>query len=173
MKNKINSILIVLLLLTLLASPVSAGPGIGLSSVMFSLGSLKAEGVLSRLGSTDVDVVLDAIGIPVITCTNNGSNDVPGQSAPKVTASGKKSLLGDSTIRKNGKSPFDVETEPVYISWDAAGCPNANWSARVDFVLWTEAIIRVKDAAQGTVLLEQKYNCKTEQFPPSVSCTVP
>ena len=172
MKKKMFSILIVTLLITLMASPVSAGPGIGLRSVTFSLGSLIANGSLFGLGRSDVTVVLDASGIPAITCTNYGSNDVPGQSFPKVSASGNQLLLGDSPVRKNGKSPFNVETvDPVSLPWDAAGCPNANWSARIDFIYWTNATLNVYDTATNTLQLQQNYTCTTTRYPASVSCT--
>jgi len=172
MKIKVSSLLLATLLVILMVSPVSAGPGIGLSSVKFSLGSLIADGNLSKLGSTDVMVVLDASGIPAITCTNYGRNDVPGQSSPKISATGQQSLDGDHSVQKNGKSPFSVETvDPLSISWDAAGCPNANWSARIDFIYWTNATISIYDSATGALQLKQNYTCNTTRYPPSVSCT--
>jgi hypothetical protein len=172
MKFKVSSLLLAILLVFLMASPVSAGPGIGLSGVTFSLGSLIADGVLSKLGNTDVNVVLDASGIPAITCTNYGKNDVPGQSDPRISARGQQSLLGDSPIRKNGKSPFSVETvDPVLLPWNVAGCPNANWSARVDFIYWTNATISVYDSATNTLQLKQDYTCTTTRYPANVSCT--
>jgi hypothetical protein len=172
MKTKISSLLIVSLLVILMASPVSAGPGIGLSGARFSLGSLIAQGTLTKLGNTDVNVMLDGSGIPAITCTNHGRNDVPGQSSPKVSAAGRQSLLGNSPVRKNGKSPFDVETvDPTSVPWDAAGCPNSNWTARIDFIFWTNATIRVYDIATNTLQVEQNYKCSTTRTPPSVSCT--
>src|SRR6266542_1623336 len=109
MQKKILSLLSALLVLTLLTSPVSAGGAVKLSGVQFSLGSLIANGTLSGLGNTDVSVVIDASGIPAVTCSNNGGNQVPGQSAPKISASGNQLLDGDSSVRKNGKSPFGVE----------------------------------------------------------------
>src|SRR5215211_2969819 len=136
MKKKLLSLLSALLMITLFVSPVSAGRGIGLSSVTFSLGSLIANGTLVRLGPTDVTVVLDAGGIPSITCTNNGPNDVPGQSSPKIFARGSQFIDGDS-VSKNGKAPFNTETnDPETLPWDVAGCPNANWTARIDKILW-------------------------------------
>jgi len=60
MKKKILSILSVLLVATLLTSPVSAGGAVKLSGVQFKLGSLIANGTLTGLGNTDVSVVLDA-----------------------------------------------------------------------------------------------------------------
>lgn len=169
MKRKIFSILAVLLMASVLASPVFAGPGIKFSGIQFSLGSLIANGTLSGLGNTDVSVVLDASGIPLITCTNYGGNQVPGKSSPKVMASGDQTLDGDSLVRKNGKSPFGVETtDPESIPWDQAGCPNENWSAQIDFIFWTDATISVFDASTQALLLRQDYTCTTTFT--SVSC---
>ena len=171
MKKKLLSLLSVLLMTTLFVSPVSAGRGIGLSSVTFSLGSLIANGTLVRLGPTDVTVVLDAIGIPAITCTNNGENDVPGQSYPRILASGSQFIDGDS-VSKNGKAPFSTETvDPETLPWDVAGCPSANWTGRIDRILWTDATITVKDSLEN-VLLVQLYTCHPAlQTETSVSCT--
>jgi len=172
MKTKIFSLLIVSLLVVLMVTPVSAGPGIGLSGVKFSLGSLIADGFVTKLGNTDVTVVLDASGIPAITCTNFGRKDVPGQSSPKISATGQQSLDGGNDFTKNGRSPFNVETvDPVSLPWNEAGCPSANWSARIDFIYWTNATIRVYDSATNTLQLTQNYTCTTTRNPASVSCT--
>ena len=172
MKNRVSSLLLATLLVILMVSPVSAGPGIGLKGVKFSLGSLIADGILSRLGRTDVNVVLDASGIPAISCINPGGHAVPGHSYPKVSATGQEAALGSSPIRKNGRSPFSVETDdPVSLPWNVAGCPNANWSARIDFIYWTNATIRVYDIATNTLQVEQNYKCTTTRSPASVSCT--
>ncbi len=172
MKTKVSSLLIAMLLVFLMVSPVSAGPGIGLSGVKFSLGSLIADGVLSRLGNTDVTVVLDASGIPAITCTNHGRNDVPGQSSPKISATGEQSLLGNNPDPKEWEKSFNVETDDlVSLPWNVAGCPNSNWSARIDFIYWTNATIRVYDIATNTLQVEQNYKCTTTRSPASVSCT--
>jgi len=173
MKKKILSLLSALLVASLLTSPALARPGIGLSGVQFSLGSLIASGDIKGLGNTDVTMVLDAIGIPVITCFNNGGSQVPGQSSPKISASGNQFLDGDSPVRKNGKSPFDVETvDPESIPWDQAGCPNSNWLGHIDFIFWTDATISVYDTATGVLELRQFYKCMTTRDPDSVSCTL-
>src|SRR5688500_5575076 len=173
MKKKILSILTIFVLITMMTSTVSAGGNVKLSSVRFSLGSLVAEGFAGGLGRTDVTVVLDASGIPAITCTNPGGNAVPGQSSPKVTASGDQSLLGSDPLRKNGKSPFGVETEdPAPLAWDQAGCPGSKWTAQIDFVFWTNATISVYNTATNTLLVRQNYTCTTTRFPASVSCTL-
>jgi len=173
MKKKILSILTVLLLTTMLVSPASARGNIKLSGVKFSLGSLIANGFASGLGSTDVTVVLDAGGHADIVCTNNGGNDVPGQSSPKVSGIGFDTLPGNDPLRKNGKSPFGVETDdPTIVAWNVGGCPNSNWTARIDFIYWDHATISVFDTATNVLLKKQNYNCTTTRFPASVSCTL-
>jgi hypothetical protein len=170
MKKRILSLISVLLVATLLTSPVSAGGGVGLTKVTFSLGSLIATGDVKGLGNTDVIMVLDASGVPAISCINHGGNTVPGQSSPKVSASGNQFLDGNSPVRKNGKSPFGVETvDPESIAWDQAGCPSANWSGHIDFIFWTDATISVFDASTQVLLLKQDYKCTTTLT--SVSCT--
>jgi hypothetical protein len=170
MKTRILSILSVFLMASLIVSPVSARPGIGLS-VEFRLGSLIASGTLSRLGPTDVTVLLDATGIAAIICTNNGQNDVPGQSSPKVSASGSQ-FIDDADITKNGKAPFETETEdPETLPWDEAGCPNSNWTGRIDRILWTGAVITVKDSL-GMELARRNYVCYPDlQTETEVTCT--
>src|SRR4030095_16392594 len=92
-KKRILSLLSVLLVATLLTSPVSAGRGIGFSAT-FSLGSLIAKGFATGVGNTDVTFELKGVGPADITCINNGSNSVPGQSSPRVSATGEQNVLG-------------------------------------------------------------------------------
>jgi hypothetical protein len=171
MKKKFLSLLSTLLVLAFLASPAEAGPGIKLSGVNFSLGSLIATGFASGLGRSDVTVVLDASGIPAVTCVNLGGNEAPGQNPPRVSAVGEQTLLGNDPLRKNGKSPFLTETDdPETLPGDLAGCANANWTGRVDFIYWTDATVSVYDAATGVLQTTQNYTCTTTRFPASVSC---
>src|SRR5215216_3108370 len=175
MKNKILSILSVLLVASLLTLPVSAGPGIKFSA-SFSLGSLIAEGFATGLGNTDVTFVLNASGTAVITCTNTGGNAVPGQSAPKISATGKQTILGTDPRTKNGKTPFKTETDdPDTLLWDVAGCPSSNWTGRIDFIYWTDATIYLYQGSDpnnlGDLIGSQNYTCTTTRFPASVSCT--
>jgi hypothetical protein len=117
-----------------------------------------------------VSVVIEASGIPAITCINFGKNRVPGQSYPKVSASGNQFLDGDSPVRRNGKSPFGVETiDPESIPWNEAGCPNANWTGHIDFIFWTDASISVFNASTQALLLKKEYTCTTTLT--GVSCT--
>jgi hypothetical protein len=160
-----------LMIISLLTTSASAGGSVKLSGVSFSLGSLIANGTLTGLGATDVKVVLDASGYPVVTCTNQGGNQAPGQNPPKVSATGLQSLLGTDPVRKNGKSPFGVETaDPApFVNAVDAGCPNNNWTATIDFVFWTNATITVKSLTTEAVLRTQDYTCTTTLT--TVSCT--
>ncbi len=170
MEKKIYSLLSVFLIVMAMVTPVSAGGAVKLSSVSFRLGSLIADGTLTGLGNSDVSVVIEASGIPAITCINFGGNQVPGQSYPKVSASGSQALDGDSPVRKNGKSPFGVETvDPETIPWDEAGCPNSNWTGHIDFIFWTDASISVYNASTQALLLQKEYACTTTLT--SVICT--
>ncbi len=167
-KKRIFAIASGLLIAVLVFSTASAG-GIKFNA-NWSLGSLIANGTVTGIGNTDVTMVLDASGIPAITCTNQGGNQVPGQSFPKVSAEGKQSLLGSDFFRKNGKSPYNVETDPPpTLTWDQAGCPNSNWTAEITFVYWTNARISVYDTATWTLLAYRDYACTTTLT--SVSCT--
>ena len=172
MNKRFFTIWTVLLIAILATSPVAAGGAVRLNGVAFRLGSLIADGYVSGIGSTDVTVELKASGDAAITCTNYGGNDVPGQSYPKVSASGFQSLPGDSKLRKNGKAPFNnVETQdPATVAWDVAGCPNSNWTGHIDFIFWTNANISVYSTSTGGLLKSQNYACTTTRNPDSVSC---
>lgn len=172
MKKRLISILAVFLVSVLVASTVAAGGNVKLSGVQFSLSSLVAGGYASGLGNTDVTVVLDATGLPDVSCTNNGDNMAPGQNPPKITASGAQFLI-HQTYTRNGRSPFLVETEEPQpgLSATQLGCPNDNWTASIDFVYWTEAILSVYDTASGELLARQNYTCVTTRYPASVTCT--
>ena len=172
MSRKLLVILGVLVLIGLTTTTVFAGR-YRLSTFSFSLGSLIADGTLTGLGSQDVTVVLDASGIPVVTCTNQGGNQAPGQNPPKVSATGSQ-FLASAVFTKNGTSPFDVETNDPQpgLTPKQMGCPNNNWTARIDFVLWTNATITVHTGEiTGPIGLQQKFTCTTTQNPDSVTCT--
>jgi hypothetical protein len=167
MNKRIFSIITAIFAAILITSTVFAG-AIKLSA-SFSLGSLIAEGYMTGLGNQDVSVVLEASGFPVVTCTNKGGNQAPGQNPPKLSAEGVSVVFGDGAFKKNGKSPYDVETnDPVFVDPVEYGCPNANWTAAVDFIHWTDAKINVFDLYTGQLLLTQNYTCTTSLT--SVSC---
>jgi hypothetical protein len=172
MKKNLFTLLSVLLMATLLTSPVSAGPGIkfsgGANSVQWTLGSLIAQGDLI-VGNTNVKVILEASGEPAVTCTNSGHNPAPGQNPPNISATGAQTLQERT---KNGKSPFDVEASPPEtLPGSQGGCPNDNWTAHIDFVFWNHAQITVTNLAGDTIFLVQGYACRTTRNPNTVICT--
>ena len=174
MKKKLFRILTILLITMLATSPAYAAGGLKFRSIELSPGgSLIVTGELTGLGSTDVTVVLEASGNAAIICTNNGSNDVPGQSYPNLTATGSDVLPGDDPLRKNGRSPFEVHAEePDTLPWDVAGCPSANWTGRIAFILWTNATVSVYNTATWELLLQQSFVCDPAlQTATTVSCT--
>ena len=169
MKRKTISLLIAMLLVTLMVTPALAGPGISLSGVKFSLGSLIAEGDVTHLSTTDVKVTLQASGTPAITCTNQGSNSAPGQNPARISATDAQNL---QDIIKNGRAPFDLEADALAtLPGKQGGCPNNNWTAHVDFVFWDNADIIVTNLAGDTVYLQQSYSCITTRNPDTVTCS--
>lgn len=182
MKKNIFSVLSVLLVITLLATPVSAGGGIKLSG--FRLGSLIADGTAFGLGNTDWLIELRASGSASVVCTNAGQNPVPGQSSPHFDGTGVQELPKES-LTKNGKTPFSVETTPeeeinTVITWQDGGCPNSNWTAKIDFVYWEHAVISLIDPETKEIVTELIFTCVTTRIPQNdgytfddgtVSCT--
>jgi|SRR5688572_4692802 len=174
MKKRILSILTVLLVAMILTSTVSAGGNVGLSRVQFKIGSLIATGTFTGLGGykQGVNVELAASGIPVVTCTNQGGNESPGQNPSKVSANGDQ-FIGPQAITKKGTAPMNVTAKPEPITGTQGGCPNDNWTAEITNVLWTNATISVYDTATVAPLLVQNYTCDPKlQTATIVSCTL-
>lgn len=117
---------------------------------------LRADGQLVGLGSTeDTVVVLEATGIPVVTCTNLGGNQAPGQNPPKVTTDGSQQI-GIRQITKNGAATLDVTTElPGSFPGSAMGCPNDNWTATIVGIRFTNATVSVFQ--NGSLTLQESY----------------
>jgi hypothetical protein len=167
MKKNIFSLLSVLLVVTLLASPASAGGNIKLSG--FRLGSLIADGSAFGLGNNDWLIQLEAIGHASVVCTNPGRNPVPGQSSPHVEDTGVQEIPKES-LTKNGRALFSVTTTPEeelnpFITWQEGGCPNSKWTAKIDFVFWDGAIVSLIDPATEEIVAELKFTCTTTRIP--------
>jgi hypothetical protein len=171
MNKKLSTILAVFLILMLTTSTVGAAGAIKLSGA-FGLGSLTFNGYATGLGGyrDGVTIVLTGTGIPVVTCTNKGGNQAPGQNPPKVTADGSQ-FIGPQSIDKKGKAPVGVETEDPILTGTQGGCPNDNWTATVEFIYWTDATLTAIDNTSGAVVATQNYTCVTTRNPDSVSCT--
>jgi len=169
--RRLITILSIVFVLALTTTTALAGQP-RFTSISFSLGSLIADGRIVGLGTQDVAVILDATGVPVVSCRNQGGNLVPGQNPPKVSARGTQFLV-HQTYTKNGSTGFMVETnDPLPSSAKQMGCPSNSWTATIDFVFWTKATIQVRaNTVAGEVLLRQDFDCVTTRSPASVSCT--
>jgi len=161
------------MLVTMLTSSTAfAAGGLKFRNIDFNLGSLIATGLVTGLGNTDVTIVLEGSGPADILCVNNGTNIVPGQSSPKVTATGEQLLDGDNDYDKNGRASFNtVASTDEPLPWDEAGCPNSNWVGKIDFVYWDAVTISVYSTSTGDLLAQQKYKCVTTRYPsPTITC---
>lgn len=167
MKKILYPVFTAILIAMLIISPAGAGG----MKIGFSLGSLVADVLAWGIGSTNWRYELAASGTASVICTNNGSNDVPGQSAPHVDGTGS-TTVGPKDISKNGKVAFtvvakaDEELSPV-IPWDVAGCQNSNWTARYDFVYWESATLSRIDPLTNTVVESLKFQCVTTRTGPN------
>src|SRR5262245_5196749 len=172
MNRKFISTLAVLLVSVVIPSAASAGGAVKLSHATFTLGSLTATATLTGLGGyhQGVTAELAASGIPVVTCTNLGGNQAPGQNPSRVSARGEQ-VISVQDITRKGTAPMDVTAKAGQITGTEGGCPNDNWTAHIDFIYWTNAVISVRDTATNSLLLQQKYTCATTRDPASVSCT--
>jgi len=175
MKKKLYIILTMLLIAMLTTTPVFARGAIKLSKISFDLGSLISTGYAGGLGNTDWVLVLDGTGHAGVICTNNGENDVPGQSSPHVEGRGVDIVNGNDPLKKNGKSPYEVIAksgyeESQFISWEDGGCPNSNWTAKIDFVYWDTATINAYDPTDTDFLnpvATYEFECVTTRTGPN------
>jgi len=166
MKKKLYSIFSAILIAMMVASPAGAGG----FRITMSLRSLFADITAWGLpSSTDYIFRLDASGIASVVCTNYGGNQAPGQNYPHVDGR-DSNHVPKTDIKKGGKVVTSLEAIPPEevnpnISWDAGGCPNSNWSARVDFVYWQTAEVQIESVATGQVT-SYKYSCVTTRTGP-------
>jgi hypothetical protein len=169
MKKILYPVFTAILIAVMLVSSAGAG-GYKLSSA-FTLGSLIANGFATGLGATDWKIALDASGTGAVVCVNNGSNPVPGQSAPRVDGKATQDIP-KTQITKNGKASFSMKAVPpeeasgYTLDWVQGGCPNSNWTAYVDFVYWDHAVISLKDPLTLETVATFKYVCVTTRTGP-------
>ena len=182
MKKKLYSVFTALLMAALLVSEAGAGG----FSIRTALGSFLADVTAWGLpNNTGYTFTVDASGVASVICTNNGGNQAPGQNYPHVDGSDTQNIP-PSQITKGGKVTTSLEAIPDLeanpdIKWDLGGCPNQNWSAKVDFIYWQSAVFVVTN---NTTLQKTtyKYTCETTRTGPNstpstfddgtVSCTL-
>lgn len=115
--------------------------------------TLTVTGKLAGLGNEDLKVTVSTVGTATkITCTNPGGNQAPGQNKPRVNTIGTQVIERDEI--KNGSVTIRVTTAaPAQLTAKQAGCPNNNWTARIDDVEFSSATITVVQGGR-TVLTE-------------------
>lgn len=163
-----RKLLLTILTIVLIASVTTSLVNAGGWSFDWDLGSLRATGWVSGLGSDDAQVTLTGYGIAYALCQNYGGNLAPGRNPISFTVA----QVGIFYIDDNGRADvqiaapdptlYNVEPSPTP---KTAGCPNENWTvvgfdtARVD---WTAAHILVVDALTGMYVRHNLYfECDT------------
>jgi hypothetical protein len=116
--------------------------------------TLTAAGELAGLGNGDVVITLVAEGDASTLCRNRGGNIAPGQNRIPVVLDATQTVLASEI--KNGTTPFRLTTAgPEQPSSAEAGCPNGNWTAEINDVVFTSATISVEQA--GALVLAQTF----------------
>lgn len=137
--------------------------------------TLTAFGDLAGLGNGDVLVTLTAQANVAATCTNQGTNQAPGQNPAPITVKGSEAIPASEI--KNGNVAFKVTTTapPTTIS-GAPGCPNPNWTETITDLAFTSAILTVEQPVGTTVLTAScTFSPATSDGgvpPQSVTCVV-
>jgi hypothetical protein len=126
--------------------------------------TLTGSGSLTGLGNGDVLVSITAQADVTATCTNPaGQTQPPGQNPAAITVSGSVSIPASEV--KNGNVAFSVTTiAPDPIIAGAPGCPNPQWTERIEDLTFTSFVITVEQPP-GTVVLV--LSCTTNP----TSCT--
>ncbi|HWL64791.1 MAG TPA: hypothetical protein VNP73_02360, partial [Actinomycetota bacterium] len=111
---------------------------------------------LAGLGNGDVKITVSATGrAEKITCTNKGGNQAPGQNKPRVATVGQTTIPSNQV--KNGSVTFSVTTVgPGLLDGKTAGCPNSNWTGRIDDVSFSSATVKVEQG--GSVVLNKTFS---------------
>ena len=178
MKNKLYIVITMLLIAMLATTPAFARGAIKLSG-NFGSGSIHFDGYATGVGGYDgITLEIIGIGIPVVSCTNNGGNEAAGQNPPKVSVSGEQFISPDQidSTTKKGKTPVSVSADEgaMVLSGTEGGCPNDNWTATIISITWTGAIINVYEGegTDGPLVKTFEYTCDPAlQVGDTLSCT--
>lgn len=118
--------------------------------------TLRVSGALAGLGNQDVEISVTAEGVATsITCTNPSGKQAPGQNKPRVQSLGEMTI--SKTEIKNGNVSFSLTTEdPAQLTAKQAGCPNNNWTAKINDVRFDRATVTVRQG--GKVVLTESFS---------------
>ena len=145
---------------------------------------LDTEGVIKRVRNDELTVDISAIVAPVVSCTNLGGTESPGQNYQTVEIKDSAAVI---EITKNGKAGFDKTTDladpflpgGAYADLITGGtqCANPNWTAALEGVDVQAVVLELfyNDPAQyGEDPVDTvSYTCVTTLVPgaSTLSCT--
>jgi hypothetical protein len=118
---------------------------------------LNAIGTLVGIAPAEETIVhIEATGIPIVECSNQGGNRAPGQNPAAITTSGDQTI-GLTQITRNGTAGIDVTTVLPQLVYPGSqmGCPNDNWTGTITAIQFTSAVVTVFQ--DGVLTLEQSY----------------
>lgn len=105
---------------------------------------------LAGLGNQDVTILVEAEGFGTATCVNPGGNTAPGQNKVPLQVDATQTISAEEI--KNGSLRSCLTTEaPGPVSAREAGCPNNNWAADFDDVVFESVTITVIQGGAGRV----------------------
>lgn len=105
---------------------------------------------LAGLGNQDVTITISATGLLDTTCINPSGVEAPGQN--RIPFSTAITTVVRANEIKNGTVTTCATTPGPSITAKQAGCPNNNWTARIDDIEFESATITVSQG--GQVVLE-------------------
>jgi hypothetical protein len=143
----------------------ASGPG---SVTIENFKTLFAHGFLTGLGNLDVVVELTATAETVgdVTCTNHGQQLVDAQ--PRKISTTSVLFIPSQDFDKNGSTSFNVPTELIpQLSADQF-CPNNNWSAEIEGLVWRGLVTVTASQPDGQIITAD-FNCN--QSAPDVDAT--
>jgi len=147
-------------LLSLLFAAPALGASVHIKSgptITTSPKALQLEACLAGLGNQDVQVTITVKGDATVNCLNPSGFLVPGKNKVPITATATTTISRNEI--KNGNVCFSVTAKaPDTVDPLLAGCPNANWTAQVVSVDFTEVTLVVVQG--GQVVLNQTYTVK-------------
>jgi hypothetical protein len=107
---------------------------------------------LAGLGNEDVVITIAATGLIDTTCISPGGNEAPGQN--RIPFATSVTTVVRSSQIKNGNVTACATTPGPTVSAKEAGCPNKNWTARIDDVEFESATITVRQGGQVVLVTE-------------------
>ncbi len=164
MGRRLALILVIMACLFAITAATFAG---GWGGIRVTGGSLRVEGQGYGLGQVDQARITATLS-GFIVCTNNGGNIAPGQNRYTTTVSQNQAV----TVR-NGKFNFnfffsDADLGLATTDWQAAGCPNANWT--VDY-LHDRLTFTLNEIEGGVVIARTAATYSCVMNPPALNGT--